>query len=99
MANDRVYVDLEALVHAERAFEQALNALREELDLLDSRLSAHLAEWTGDAKKTYVDAHAKWRDSADDMARSLDFLKGVIGVAHRNFRRSKAANLQMWNVT
>jgi WXG100 family type VII secretion target len=93
----RIQAELAALSKGEAAFEEVLAAVRGLLHELDRGLSRHLAEWDGDAKAAYRRAHREWRAAADDMADSLDDLKKVIGVAHRNYGRSIRANLAMWH--
>jgi WXG100 family type VII secretion target len=88
--------ELAALAAGEEAFEEILGALREVLASLDRDLSAGLARWDGEAKDAYRHAHRVWRAAADDMAKQLDHLRKVIGVGHRNFERSLAANVRMW---
>lgn len=94
--SDRIFAQLAALQAAEEEFAHVLTALRVVLEDLDRSLASGLAEWNGDARAAYRDAHAKWRTAADDMANRLDALKTLIGTGHHNYRRSLAANMAMW---
>jgi WXG100 family type VII secretion target len=81
---------------AEDDFRATLNALQAELDELDGRLRAGLAEWSGDARAAYDVAHAAWQQAATDMARALGLLQAAIGTAHLNYQGARTANLRMW---
>lgn len=93
----RIVAELAVLADGEQAFEQVLMALRDELAGLDAELAQNLSAWDGDAKAAYRQAHATWRAAADDMAERLAGLKKVLGVGHRNYGRSLAANVSMWH--
>lgn len=73
-----------------------LHALEAQLDQLDAELGAHLSEWSGDARAAFDTAHAQWRAAADDMARTLAWLGGVIRTAHANYHSATATNMHMW---
>ena len=95
--NGRIVAELAALAEGEEAFEQVLGALRGVLEDLDRKLASGLTAWDGDARSAYQHAHRLWRASADDMADQLGWLKNLIGVGHRNYGRSLAANVTMWH--
>lgn len=94
--SDRIVAELAGLAEGERAFEEILGALRDVLADLDRGLSAGLVQWDGAAKDAYRHAHEQWQAAADDMAGRLDRLRKVLGVSHRNYGRSLAANVRMW---
>jgi ESAT-6 family protein len=94
--NGRIFVSLPVMQSAEDDFRAILNGLRAELDELDGRLRAGLAEWTGDARAAYDTAHAAWQQAAADMARSLALLQAAVGTAHLNYQSARTANLRMW---
>jgi WXG100 family type VII secretion target len=92
----RIVADLAAMEEGEQAFATVLRTLRKVLADLDSETAGSLVEWDGDAEAAYRAAHAAWCSAADDMAERLDGLRKVIGVGHRNYRRSLSANVTMW---
>ena len=94
--NGHIYVDLSAVGSAEDEFEQVLHTLRDQLNQLDSELRMSLSEWTGEAQAAYHVAHAKWRAAADDMARVLAGLQGVLRTAHQNYHSARTTNIGMW---
>jgi 6 kDa early secretory antigenic target len=94
--NGRIYVDLSTVASAEYEFQQALHALQGQLDQLDGDLRTSLSEWTGEAQGAYQVAHAQWRAAADDMARSLALLHGVLQTAHQNYHSARTTNIGMW---
>jgi WXG100 family type VII secretion target len=73
-----------------------LYALEARLDQLEAELGTHLSEWTGEARAAFDVAHAQWRAAADDMARTLAWLGGVIGTARANYTSASTTNLRMW---
>jgi len=91
-----IRVDLSILAAAEEDYRRALYALEAQLDRLDSELSVHLSEWSGDAQAAFEVAHAQWRAAADDMAQTLAWLGGVIRTARANYQSARATNLRMW---
>ena len=93
---ESIQVDLPEMDAAEGHFRQSLYALEAVLDRLDADLQASLSAWTGDARDAYQAAHAQWRAAADDMARKLAWLHGVIGTAHANFSSARSTNAAMW---
>jgi WXG100 family type VII secretion target len=94
--NGHIYVDLSTVASAEDEFEQVLHALQGQLNQLDSELLMSLSEWTGEAQAAYHVAHAKWRAAADDMARVLAGLQGVLRTAHQNYHSARTTNIGMW---
>ena len=94
--NGSIFVALPIMASAEEDFRVVLNALQAELDELDGKMSAGLAEWTGDARAAYDLAHAAWRQAAADMVKSLALLHAVIGTAHMNYQSARTTNLRMW---
>jgi uncharacterized protein YukE len=97
VVSGRLVAELAVLARGEEAFGQVLSELRAVLAELDQNLSSGLVAWTGEAKATYERTHREWRAAADDMADGLDRLRRVIGVGHRNYGRSLAANVAMWH--
>ncbi len=94
--NGRIYVDLSTVASAEYEFRQVLHALQDQLDQLDGELRTSLSQWTGEAQAAYQVAHAQWRAAADDMARSLSLLHGVLQTAHQNYHSARTTNIGMW---
>ena len=97
VVSGRIVAELGVLAEGEGAFGEVLKAFRGVLEDLDRNLSAGLAAWDGEARAAYQHAHGVWRAAADDMAGRLAGLEKVIGVGHRNYRRSLAVNVTMWH--
>jgi 6 kDa early secretory antigenic target len=94
--NGSIFVALPIMASAEADFRAILNALQAELDELDAKMRAGLAEWTGDARAAYDLTHAAWQQAAADMVKSLALLQAVIGTAHMNYQSARTTNLRMW---
>lgn len=77
-------------------FSQILSVLDEVLDELDASLKSSLAEWDGQARQVFDEAHRVWSRSAADMARQLADLRQAITDADGNYARCEAANLAMF---
>lgn len=91
-----IRVELPVLATAEEDYRRVLYALEAQLDQLDAELVAHLSEWTGEARAAFDVAHAQWRAAADDMARTLAWLGGVIRTARANYTSASTTNVRMW---
>lgn len=79
-------------------FSQILSALTQTLDDLDSNVKNSLAEWDGQAREAFDQAHQIWRRSAADMAQQLAGLRRAIAVAHANYSQCETANLAMFSL-
>lgn len=77
-------------------FSQILSALEDVLDGLDTSLKSSLAEWTGQAREAFDEAHRAWSRAAADMARQLAELRQAIADADGNYAQCEAANLSMF---
>lgn len=77
-------------------FSQILSVLNDVLDELDSGLKNSLAEWDGQARQAFDEAHQVWSRSAADMARRLADLRQAIAEADGNYSRCETANLSMF---
>ena len=91
-----IRVDLPRMEAAEDHFRQCLYASEDELDRLDASLQTSLSAWTGDARDEYQIAHQRWRAAADEMARNLAWLHGVVKTAHANYHSARLTNMAMW---
>src|SRR5215471_6742997 len=96
--DDRIVAEFAAMEQAADGFQRELNALHNELSGLDRNLRASLARWEGDAAHAYWQAHNKWQLAANDMAKQLAWLQGLIVAAHRNYQNSLHTNVTMWDV-
>jgi WXG100 family type VII secretion target len=93
---DHIAADLQSLTTAEDEFQRILNALRAELDDLDTAVKDQLGDWAGPASTAYREAQGVWKTSAGNMTANLAWLQKVIGTAHRNYHSARTTNLRMW---
>lgn len=93
----RILAEFSAFDEGERAFRRALRDFESVLDSMENSLGRSLSEWDGDAKRTYLEAHARWDQSARELHKRLARLHQAIQRTHRNFHSSSRTNVQMWS--
>ncbi|MFI0444453.1 WXG100 family type VII secretion target [Actinomadura sp. 6N118] len=93
----RIQAEFAAFREAERNFQRALQEFDSTLDTLQRDLAGSLAEWEGDAQKTYAAARDRWSMSTREMHRELARLHAAIVRAHRNLRSASDTNTRMWS--
>jgi ESAT-6 family protein len=91
-----ILVDLPRMEAAESYFRECLYALEAELGRLDANLHTSLSAWDGEARDAYQVARQRWKAAADEMARNLAWLHGVVKTAHGNYSSARQTNIGMW---
>lgn len=92
----RYSVDTDALaqrIAQMTAFERTLERQLADLDRAVDHL--HIT-WVGDAATAHREAHAKWRQGAEDMKKAIAAMRDAGRIAHGNYLSAVDANTRMW---
>jgi early secretory antigenic target protein ESAT-6 len=79
------------------AFAQTASALMTELEDLEGKLKAKLAQWEGNAQSAYHTYQQQWSQSARDMQQIVSQLGTAISDSHDNYQAAERANTQNWS--
>ena len=75
------------------SFEKTLERQLADLDRAISQL--HIT-WIGEAAAAHREAHAAWRQGADDMKKAIAAMRDAARIAHANYQAAVSANTRMW---
>jgi len=79
------------------AFAQTASALMTELEDLEGKLKAKLAQWDGNAQQAYHTCQQQWQTSARDMQNIVTQLGSAISDSGQNYQAAERANSSIWN--
>jgi 6 kDa early secretory antigenic target len=95
--DDYTRANFGAIDQGASAFAQTASALMSELEDLEGKLKAKLAEWDGDAQQAYHRYQTQWQTSARDMQNIVTQLGTAIGDSGQNYQAAERANTNMWS--
>jgi WXG100 family type VII secretion target len=78
-------------------FAIVAGTMRKELDELESSLQSKLAEWDGDAQKSYWEFKKQWDAAAADMQSVIQRLGLAIGTAHDNYVEAEKFGVNLFS--
>jgi early secretory antigenic target protein ESAT-6 len=96
MSGDYTRVNFGGMSTGEADFSLAARTLLTELDDLESKLKAKLAQWDGDAQHAYTGFQQQWHAAAMDMQNVVTQLGAAIGTANANYQAAERANTGIW---
>ena len=88
--------ELDAVIADLRSFESTLRGRLVELDATVDELHG---AWSGAAADAQKDAHARWKEGAEEMHRALVEMREAADRAHANYSAAADANARMWRQT
>lgn len=94
--SDVLLVDFGALARASDDIQGALNALRNQLDQLESEAAALIATWDGQARQSYEIRQARWRAAADDLATMLRDIKVALDESAADYLNTEKKNASLF---
>jgi ESAT-6 family protein len=94
--DDYTRANFGAINQGAAAFAQTASALMTELEDLEGKLKAKLAQWEGDAQAAYHTYQQQWNSSARDMQNIVTQLGTAIDDSGQNYQAAERANTQMW---
>lgn len=90
-------VDTGVLAEALQRMGEYLRYAENMLSEIDSLVTNLHVTWSGEAAEAHRDAHRHWAHGEAMMREALGQLKTAGTMAHANYTRVMAANLDMWS--
>jgi WXG100 family type VII secretion target len=92
----RYSVDTDALAQRIAQMTTFERTLERQLADLDRAVDDLHITWIGEAATAHREAHAKWRQGAEDMRKAIAAMRDAATIAHGNYQSVVSANVRMW---
>jgi WXG100 family type VII secretion target len=89
-------VDTDALHERITEMSTFERGLERQLADLDRAIAQLHITWVGEAAAAHREAHATWRQGADDMRAAIAAMRDAARIARGNYHAAVAANTRMW---
>jgi WXG100 family type VII secretion target len=93
---DLLKIDIDSLPGAVASLRDAASSIDATLRTLESKASALMGAWSGEASTAYATAQAAWTVEADSMKTVLDSISTALDGAYERYRSAEDANRDRW---
>src|SRR5258705_11837876 len=92
MAQDNLLVNFARVEETSGHIQTALGAIQSQLAQLEKDAAPLVATWSGDARQSYQERQATWRQASDDLANILREIKRALDESLADYRHTERKN-------